>query len=559
MTPARRIAGAAVGIALLVAGWTFVLPPSLGGRTTYLTTSGISMQPYLHTGDLVMLRHQGSYRVGDVVAYHSDTINATVLHRIISIDAAGITTKGDNNSWVDLDHPSTAQVVGKLVHKFGGAGKGVGALRSGPVRAIGAVLLFLAAASALRGRKERSTARTTVSGSRQPRPGQRSVRPDLSHLPHPKLPRGKAAVPYLTGALAVASSAAILVGFTHPVGGAGSRETIYSLHGSYGYSAAAGPSGGLIYGDGQVSTGDPVYLNLVDDLFVTFTTNWESPARYRGDGTLRLSASINGKSGWTHPLDLGPAVTFSDGNGRATAVLDLHAVRDVVREVQQLTRVSDTTYTLTIDAKVHLDGTVGGSSFRTDFPSQLVFSGDGQMLKVAPAASSGPKGTTNAAVAQGLSTSSGGSVTLPPQGPAKIAAFGLGVGVATLRIVGVGGLALALLGGSLQLLARRRAVEHDFPRLVARYRRLLVPVMGYGPSVVNGNVIDVPDLPSLARIAENSEALILHQSRADGDVFVVNNGTAAYRFVAGPSETVGSDERQRPGDLPTDGFAEAGR
>src|SRR5260370_6367352 len=59
---------AALGAVIAACLW-FGLPQSLGGRADWVMVSGTSMLPRFHTGDLVLVEHQSSYHVGDVIAY----------------------------------------------------------------------------------------------------------------------------------------------------------------------------------------------------------------------------------------------------------------------------------------------------------------------------------------------------------------------------------------------------------------------------------------------------------------------------------------------------------
>ena len=43
----------AVLLALCALGWIYLAPTQIGGSTEYMITQGISMEPLLHTGDLV--------------------------------------------------------------------------------------------------------------------------------------------------------------------------------------------------------------------------------------------------------------------------------------------------------------------------------------------------------------------------------------------------------------------------------------------------------------------------------------------------------------------------
>ncbi|MGH2855846.1 MAG: signal peptidase I, partial [Solirubrobacteraceae bacterium] len=94
--------------------WFYLAPTAIGGSTTYVVTSGISMEPSFHTGDLAIVRPASQYRVGDIVAYHSTLLHVITLHRIVAIHNGRYTFKGDNNNFTDPTHPSRAALVGRL-------------------------------------------------------------------------------------------------------------------------------------------------------------------------------------------------------------------------------------------------------------------------------------------------------------------------------------------------------------------------------------------------------------------------------------------------------------
>ena len=100
-----------LAIGALLVGW-FVLfgPIAFGGSASYEVVTGHSMEPLLHTGDLVITQSAGSYARGDLIAFHvpggQPGAGTVVIHRIVSGDGAtGWTTKGDNNPKPDVWHP----------------------------------------------------------------------------------------------------------------------------------------------------------------------------------------------------------------------------------------------------------------------------------------------------------------------------------------------------------------------------------------------------------------------------------------------------------------------
>ena len=98
--------------------WALVLrPQSLGGPAGYVLVSGHSMLPRYHTGDLVLVEHQDSYHVGQVIAYHvpkgDPMAGAQVIHRIIGGNAQhGFLVQGDNRTAPDVWRPKPGDIVG---------------------------------------------------------------------------------------------------------------------------------------------------------------------------------------------------------------------------------------------------------------------------------------------------------------------------------------------------------------------------------------------------------------------------------------------------------------
>jgi signal peptidase len=131
---AGRIAAWAM-VLLVVAGWTVTLRPQyLGGPAGYIVVRGDSMMPGYHPGDLVVVRGEASYQVGDVVAYrvpaHEVGAGLVVIHRIIGGSAAaGYVMQGDHNPVQDPWIVPRREIVGAAWVAVPRLGAGIALLR----------------------------------------------------------------------------------------------------------------------------------------------------------------------------------------------------------------------------------------------------------------------------------------------------------------------------------------------------------------------------------------------------------------------------------------------
>ena len=157
MSPLRRaarIAGIVVFAGVLAAWAVFLRPQYLGGSAGYVLVSGSSMEPRMHTGDVVVVQRRASYGTGDVVAYRipagSPASGRVVIHRIRGGSArTGYVMRGDNRTSDDLWRPKPRDVVGKAELQLPGAGRAAAAVLSPPalglIAGLATVVLLLPA------------------------------------------------------------------------------------------------------------------------------------------------------------------------------------------------------------------------------------------------------------------------------------------------------------------------------------------------------------------------------------------------------------------------------
>ncbi len=105
---------------------------------------GVSMEPALRGGDLVVTLRQRVYAVGDIVAFPVE--GGVVIHRIVGGTAeGGYVTRGDNRSSADLWHPTSQEILGRVWIRVPGAGLWLEAMRRPAAMALLAAFLTLVA------------------------------------------------------------------------------------------------------------------------------------------------------------------------------------------------------------------------------------------------------------------------------------------------------------------------------------------------------------------------------------------------------------------------------
>ncbi len=239
--------GSALGLAALAAAVFFLWPVQLGGWTAYAVIHGTSMEPRLHTGDLVVTRSQSHYAVGDAVLYHSALLDSNVYHRIVSIENGRYSFRGDNRTENDPETLAKANIRGTEWVTIPGVGSALVWVAQ-PTHL--AILVFLLVFTMLFGGRE-------IARRRRPRD------PVPVH-PEPE-PRGaSSALTAAARAVTVASAVALVV-FGAVAALAWTRQDTtsqtvvggYAHAGTFTYEAAAKP--GVVYPDSVVRTGEPIF------------------------------------------------------------------------------------------------------------------------------------------------------------------------------------------------------------------------------------------------------------------------------------------------------------
>ncbi len=313
-------------VALLIVGWYLFAPSQLGGHAAYVTTTGTSMEPKLHEGDVVIVRSFSEYHVGDVVAYHNPDIGQVVLHRIVALDGDRFVMKGDNNTWLDSYRPAEGEILGGMAALVPGMGGPLGAVRT--PWGMSAVVSMAALGVFGGRRKARRAGEAHASAEREEAPGPRARAERGPTSPRKPTRLGGNLLAALAGVAALAAVFGLILFALSPTT-VQQRDVIYQHDGTFSYEGEVGHAGLPVYGRSRIQTGDPVYLELTQEIRVDFDYAFETAGTLDASGTARMVAEISDINGWRRSIELAPPASFDGGTTTLTGTLDLAALGDL--------------------------------------------------------------------------------------------------------------------------------------------------------------------------------------------------------------------------------------
>lgn len=504
----RRRPIAALALALLgVVGLFALWPAQLGGRSTYVTTHGISMQPLFHSGDLAVVRPAEHYAVGDIAAYHSQQLKTVVLHRIVAVQQGRFVFQGDHNSWLDPEPVSTDQIIGSLRLRIPHAGSWLNSAARPWLLTAGLGVLVLIGGSQQahrRTRRRHRMSRHALTG--RPRLFGGRIGDTAAVRGATTLATACAAAGVVLGAL---SSSALTQVQRLPT-----TEPAASI--SYDYSAAVAPSAAY---PGRVATSpDPIFRKVAKLVTVHY--------RYRGPAAqLSSRTELSASSGW-HQSVPGPQPGSVAPSGEIQ--LDLTALDRQATAAAAATGVPINQLTITV---ITTATAPDGTSFQA--PLALHLSPDSLTLAQADT----PLTVEDPTKRQGTSRR-----VLP--GP-----LGDSLDPGRARLLALAMLATAALLATGSALAHRRTRgQIDVATIRRRYRSLLLAVEPVATSPTTA-VLEVADIDALASLASRLGLMIVYWSRSGVHTFAVCDDRTIYRYRCG-SPTPTREPQQQPSAVP---------
>ncbi|MEM7092561.1 MAG: signal peptidase I [Actinomycetota bacterium] len=497
-----RIAGLSV-LALIVLVVGFQL---LTGSTRIVVASGSSMEPTIEAGDLILIRDDDEYGVGEIVAYESAELG-TVLHRIVEVDEVGGETtfvlQGDNNDFVDSATPSDAEVLGQAAAIVPNGGVVLGLL---PVVAAG----LFAAWFVLGG----DDAKNSASGRR----GRRSF------------------TPREIGGWVVVGLSTVVVVVAVLTPGSQNRQTSVKYENvvSLDWGADAPPS--VVYPTGEIDNADPVFLSEIDRVELVATIEPDEKLT-DVEASVSMRAMISDRSGWSRDVYLPASVgDWTDADPGIDAVdvrsldtIDLGRLLDSVLERTGV-RVSGRQLTITLTGQV--SGQLDGRPVVDVISLPVVLSVEDGLIGV-------EDGVIAATPDTEWSTTSADFIVFEEKGTASIGLGGVEVPVRTVRLVaplllGVG-LLIALWPGAQR--KPEEIVERQLGGLVVGVDELDLPD--------SASIVTVSTVHDLVQIAEMDQAPVLRMAGDPQQWYTSAFGTW-YRFDVSAAQPAAQEEDTPP-------------
>jgi signal peptidase I len=497
--------------------WIIFLPMQFGGATAYVIIDGNSMEPVYHQGDLVIVRRQAGYRVGEIVTYHNLDLDRNVIHRIVGLQDGRFVLQGDNNSWLDDDQPTPDRVIGKAWIHIPGLGKWLSKLQTPLGVTILAVIAGLIILSLFISRDRRIRARRDkyLSGSRLV-----SFSFDF--------PQGDAVMRNIGRQLeTLVFVLVILLGlslflafssFTRPENLDSSSAIEYFQVGKFTYQASAREG---IYDPGGPQTGDPVFLKAACQVTLNFNYSLIGTTISDVSGEISLRAETRDLNGWVRSFPLAAPVAFSDSNTLIQASFNPCEMMASLREIEASTQLSRPFYTLVIIPEVSFTGQSLGRPIEGTFSPELKFYLDDYQMYVLSSEFPGIDPYAPYLV---------GKMNFSNQQPNLVQLPFFSITVRLARILAIIGLVLSLgLGAFVTVLILREIQTDPSIGISLRYGTLIVDVNEISFDI-RSRLIKVDAFEDIVKLAERNSTAIMHLRRKDEHEFLVEGNSVVYSY-----------------------------
>jgi signal peptidase I len=516
----------------------------VGGQVAYVIINGNSMEPNFHLGDLIIVRPQPYYNIGDQIVYRNTDTGVNVFHRIIDLELDRYSLKGDNNAWIDAYQPKQEEVIGKLWAHLPRFGKVLQFIR----RPINMALIAGVLAGLL----------VTNIGSRQPKGRRRMKNKSLKELLSKVKKQGfrdwvsgisenkfikvlrekfskitgltnpnsyndglggiTEGIIFVLGLLAFGALILGIFAFTRPASRLVPDNITYQHIGFFSYSAT-GPNS--VYESGSLQSGQPIFPKATCVIDISFQYTLVGNQVEETVGSHQITAILTEpQSGWHRSVPLHPIEPFAGSTFDIQANLDLCQVINMLEAMEADTGFRPSSYNLSIVPAVTVSGSLSGRELNDTFEPHLSFKYNRtHFYLVTGDSDSNPLNPSETRLLQGERVE-----------PNLLPILGLEPKVPTLRIISLLILGLSLGGIAVFSMQIQNLARNNQPAFVRmKYDALIVDVKG--ESIQDSpRSMDVNSIDDLAKLAERYNVMILHDKSGPTHSYYVQGDGIIYRY-----------------------------
>ena len=498
----------AASVILMVAIWNLFAPTQFGGQASYVMVAGASMEPVLQKGDLVIIRDSNTYQAEDIVTYQHPIVGP-VIHRVINREGEKFILKGDNNDWIDSYKPDKSEFIGKSWIHLPGAANLLDKIRQPlPLSILSLILAF-----------------GIVSIFRKPSSPDDDMSKKnawayefLETINLQKISEGLLLV------LGIVCFGAVLLAFS-----AFSKPTIltttaiipFEHQGQFRYYASVPPG---IYENDILSTGDPIFHNVIDKFEVLFDYQLEAPKNQSLEGEYSLDLVISEANGWTRSISLHPETAFTGSEVSLRETIHLDEIFEIIERMENITDIQRSVYSISINPKIEIIGRVSDHHFQDRFNAELILDLTEDQLYLNPSRLASIDDDPFHPIEEG-------SIQYTRPVLNTISILGIEISILASRWIAALALIITIAGFSVIFFIDYQSRKEGLAaQAKLDYGNIMIDV-NENDTVRDGYTIIVDSMDDLVKIAEKNSQLILHEDLGETHHYFVYVNGDTYSFT----------------------------
>jgi len=503
-----RSMATAASVILMAAIWNIFAPTQFGGQASYVMVAGASMEPALERGDLVIIRESNTYLPDDVVTYEHPIVGP-VIHRVIDREGDRFVLKGDNNDWIDSYKPVGSELIGKSWIHLPRAANILDQFRQPLPLGILSFIMAITIFGVFR-----------KSSSSENEDSEKSLW-GYEAFDKIKLQEISEGILLVLGLICLGGVVLAFSAFSKPNILITSSNIPYEHRGVFRYFGSTPPG---IYENDILSTGDPIFHNVVDKFEVLFDYQLDAPNNQSLEGEYALDLVISEANGWTRSLVLQPVTAMTGSEVSMRETIQLEAIFEIIDRMERATDIQRSVYSITISPRILLNGRVADHHFQDKFNPELILDMSENQIYLNPSRLT--------------------SKDVDPFQPAKegfiqytqpvlntISIFGIEISVLAARWIAALAIIISIAGFSLLFYIDYKSRQEGLAAQVQLdYGNIMIDV-NENDAVRDGSTIIVVSMNDLVKIAEKNSRLILHEDLGETHHYSVHVNDETYTFT----------------------------